>query len=192
MMVMMMALFCLSKRTPLLTHFFLTHSSKQRRDQALEHFDCQVGSAKPPRPPRPPRPRPPPRPPHLSLPAAAAARRHRPSRREQPGRPERLERRRPELLRRVPGAGGEEQSVWAEGEHVFGQRGEQVFMEGALQQRRGQVEWIAAKRTVAPPVQALRVLGRRTTFSSSSSLGRIRGGTGRLGDSKRARRGQDA
>ena len=44
MMMMMMALFCLSKRTPLLTHFFLTHSSNQRRDQALEHFDCQVGS----------------------------------------------------------------------------------------------------------------------------------------------------
>ena len=50
MMMMMMALFCLSKRTPLLTHFFLTHSSNQRRGQALEHFDCQVGSAKPPPP----------------------------------------------------------------------------------------------------------------------------------------------
>ena len=50
MMMMMMAIFCLSKRTPLLTHFLLAHSSNQRRDQALENFDCQVGGAKPPPP----------------------------------------------------------------------------------------------------------------------------------------------
>ena len=48
MMMMMMALFCLSKRTPLLTHF-LAHIYNQRparADQALEHFDRMVGSAK--------------------------------------------------------------------------------------------------------------------------------------------------
>ena len=38
MMMMMMALFCLSKRTPLLTHFFLTHSSHNVTNQVLEHF----------------------------------------------------------------------------------------------------------------------------------------------------------
>ena len=41
--MMMMALFCLSKRTPLLTHF-LAHSSNQRRDQALNHLDRLVES----------------------------------------------------------------------------------------------------------------------------------------------------
>ena len=45
MMMMMMAIFCLSKRKPLLTQF-LAQSSNQRRDQALKHFGCLVGSAK--------------------------------------------------------------------------------------------------------------------------------------------------
>ena len=42
--MMMMAIFCLSKRTPLLTHFLLAHSSNQRRDQALNHLDRLVES----------------------------------------------------------------------------------------------------------------------------------------------------
>ena len=46
-LMMMMALFCLSKRTPLLTHFFPAHSSHSVTNQVLEHFDRLVGSAKP-------------------------------------------------------------------------------------------------------------------------------------------------
>ena len=41
-MMMMMALFCLSERTPLLTHFF-AHSSHSAHNQILEHFDRLVG-----------------------------------------------------------------------------------------------------------------------------------------------------
>ena len=50
MMMIMMALFCLSKRTPLFTHSFLTHSSHSVTNQVLKHFDRLVGSAKPPPP----------------------------------------------------------------------------------------------------------------------------------------------